>query len=158
MAYIKKSDFSILSGSNIDGFLDDCFECDDMIAPVIQELNRKGYTTKYCCGGHPYIEHSEAVVSVCANPEQIIVGTESIEKLEKVIFRVVYNDRCSAEIYIMFEEGKVPKKIPSYAYKEGNKIIVDFDYDGGDDYLFIRTLLHYNSRLYNWAKGLVRAS
>lgn len=28
------------------------FICDDKIAPYIIELNRKGYTTDYCCSGH----------------------------------------------------------------------------------------------------------
>lgn len=31
-----------------------CFECDELIAPIILELNRKGYKTKYCCSGHIY--------------------------------------------------------------------------------------------------------
>jgi len=26
---------------------------DELIAPAIQVLNQKGYTTKYCCSGHP---------------------------------------------------------------------------------------------------------
>lgn len=29
------------------------FEVDELIAPVIQVLNRKGYRTIYCCSGHP---------------------------------------------------------------------------------------------------------
>ena len=30
------------------------FECDDLIAPTIITLNRKGYKTVSCCSGHPY--------------------------------------------------------------------------------------------------------
>lgn len=29
-------------------------EIDDLLLPVIIELNKKGYTTKYCCAGHYY--------------------------------------------------------------------------------------------------------
>lgn len=28
------------------------FECDELLAPIICILNRKGYKTKYCCSGH----------------------------------------------------------------------------------------------------------
>jgi hypothetical protein len=31
-----------------------CFECDELIAPVILKLNKLGYKTKYCCSGHVY--------------------------------------------------------------------------------------------------------
>jgi len=30
----------------------DVVEVDELFAPVIAELNRKGYKTKYCCSGH----------------------------------------------------------------------------------------------------------
>lgn len=29
-------------------------EIDDLILPIIRELNLKGYITKYCCSGHSY--------------------------------------------------------------------------------------------------------
>ena len=38
MAYMKNTTFDYFSGSNIDSFLDDCFEVDDTIAPVIKVL------------------------------------------------------------------------------------------------------------------------
>ena len=159
MAYIKKNDFSILVDSNIDGYLDDCFECDDMIALVIQELNRKGYTTTFCCGGHPYVEHSEAVLFPdCTDPEHVIVGTEYIEKLEDGYTRVVYNYRSGSEIYIAFEDGKAPKEIPPFADMEDNRISVSFEYEGNDDYGFMNALLDYNHRLYLWAKELETVS
>lgn len=32
---------------------EDYVEIDELIAPTIQALNQKGYTTKFCCSGHP---------------------------------------------------------------------------------------------------------
>lgn len=46
--------FEIWADSNIDGFENEHFEVDELIAPVIRELTLKGYTTKFCCSGHPY--------------------------------------------------------------------------------------------------------
>ena len=155
MAYINKKDFSIIAGSNIDEYLEDCFECDDMIAPVISELNKKGYTTKFCCSGHPYIDHSEAI---CLNPEldprDLFVGVESIEPMEDGNRRVTFNQWLSNGIYIAFESGKMPKKLPDYAYVEDNAMFIDFDYRGGEEYVFMGVLLKYNRMLYKWAKGL----
>ena len=48
MVYIDKQNFNI----SVDK-VDNSFECDDMIADTVSLLNRKGYTTKYSCSGHP---------------------------------------------------------------------------------------------------------
>lgn len=43
---------------NVYKTIEDCryvppiFECDELMAPIICILNRKGYKTKYCCSGH----------------------------------------------------------------------------------------------------------
>lgn len=36
----------------------DVIELDELIAPTIIKLNKKGYHTQYCCSGHWYSEHS----------------------------------------------------------------------------------------------------
>ena len=155
MAYINKKDFSIIAGSNIDGYLDDYFECDDMIAPVIQELNRKGYTTEYCCGGHPYEDHSELIVlETRVDPYKIVKGTEYVEDQGNGKYRIVYNTRNGACIYIQFEHGKVPETIPDYAFLDDDGLFIEFDYEGGEDYNCMAIMLKYNRMLYQWAKGL----
>ncbi len=155
MAYINKKDYNIVSSSNIDNYMENCFECDDMIAPVIQELNRKGYTTTFCCGGHPYIDHSEAIcINPNLNPEDLFVGVESVEPMEDGNRLVTFNQWLTNGIYISFEEGKVPETLPDYVCREDNAIFIDFDYRGGEEYKFMGILLKYNRMLYKWAKGL----
>ena len=54
MVYIYPKDWSCENwGVGEDGSY---FECDDLIAPTIIELNKKGYITTECCSGHPYRE------------------------------------------------------------------------------------------------------
>ena len=55
MACMHKETFQILHNDYRilpDGYV----EIDELMAPIIQVLNQKGYTTKYCCSGHPMDE------------------------------------------------------------------------------------------------------
>ena len=36
---------------------EDYIDVDELIAPTIQILNQKGYTTRFCCSGHPLTGH-----------------------------------------------------------------------------------------------------
>ena len=38
------------------------FECDDLIAPIISVLNKKGYKTNFCCAGHPYPHYEDMYI------------------------------------------------------------------------------------------------
>ena len=52
MAYYDLKTNEIWADSNIAGFHDEHIEIDEVIAPLIRELNIKGYKTKFCCSGH----------------------------------------------------------------------------------------------------------
>lgn len=54
MAYYDLKTNEIWAESNIDRFHDEHIEIDEVIAPLIRELNIKGYKTKFCCSGHPF--------------------------------------------------------------------------------------------------------
>ena len=54
MTYYDLKTNEIWADSNIAGFHDEHIEIDEVIAPLIRELNIKGYKTKFCCSGHPF--------------------------------------------------------------------------------------------------------
>ena len=64
MAYYDLKTNEIWADSNIAGFHDEHIEIDEVIAPLIRELNIKGYKTKFCCSGHPFYSLCEAMVSI----------------------------------------------------------------------------------------------
>lgn len=59
MAYYDLKTNEIWAESNIDGFHDEHIEIDEVIAPLIRELNIKGYKTKFCCSGHRCDPHRQ---------------------------------------------------------------------------------------------------
>ena len=79
--------FEIWADSNIDGFENEHFEVDELIAPVIRELNLKGYTTKFCCSGHPYYMFNEAFTKT-EKDATAIVGLIDTERCEDANFSV----------------------------------------------------------------------
>ena len=78
MAFINKKDFSIISDylpyNDLKPTPEDYFECDDMIAPTISLLNRKGYKTCFCCGGHPFPFIDNGVVDRELTPADLAEG------------------------------------------------------------------------------------
>ena len=108
MAYMHRETFEILQGSNIDNYIDDFFEVDDLIALPIQALNRKGYITRFCCCGHPFEKIDEVFsaeeVSVENSP---FIGTFKVEEIENKEYpehkyRILQRDRPNRGGYISF--------------------------------------------------------
>lgn len=55
MTYINKHTLEVYDRDiDIRYNKEECFEVDELIAPAIIELNKKGYITKFCCSGHIY--------------------------------------------------------------------------------------------------------
>lgn len=107
MAYININTYDILELPEKDD-LDDYFECDEFIAPIISLLNKKGYKTKFCCEGHLYDEAMASIFSPFEENEEpsenTIFGYISHEELNDSDCRYLVHKRNSGlHGYITFE-------------------------------------------------------
>ena len=91
MAYYDLKTNEIRADSNIAGFHDEHIEIDEVIAPLIRELNIKGYKTKFCCSGHPFYSLCEAMVDSEETAKAFVglIGTERTEN-PRVPVRALY--------------------------------------------------------------------
>lgn len=119
MAFIHKETFKIYNDSMIgDNRLEDIdsfFECDDMIAPAISELNIKGYTTAWCCQGHPYNMFVDDIITAKLGEtvkEQVPGKIHTIIPISKNTNYVFYEQEATAMSYIAFAGGVRLPKIP----------------------------------------------
>ncbi len=76
---------------------DDYIDVDELIAPTIQILNQKGYTTRFCCSGHPL-------------NNWLFIDSEAEEGYVKA--------GSPLQSYILFEEGITLPSIP-HGFEEG---------------------------------------
>ena len=111
MAYYDLKTNEIWADSNIAGFHDEHIEIDEVIAPLIRELNIKGYKTKFCCSGHPFYSLCEAMVDSEETAKAFVglIGTERTEN-PRVPVRALYVTPDN-DFYITFEENE---QKPSY--------------------------------------------
>jgi len=178
MSYIHKETFDIVHGNYIEGVVEEqYFEVDEMIALPIQVLNRKGYRTRYSCAGHPFRVIDEVLMSGhVENPEKIIHGTISVEKLENPEYegmdtRIIFEkdeNRC----YITFEPGVELPSLPRYFGIEEDDDSIHFIEDEGEPirengttistfyvdidsvFEYIRDITEAMECLYEWAVDL----
>ena len=135
-----------------------CFECDDLIAPVVAELICKGYTTKYCCQGH-------------MSPNSI-VDTDTINNTDipELSNFNTFNSPVYYYPYIMFDKKITKKmlgKLPLHwrfrngkthgcltieANMDTNYTIIDSGHNEYYDYY--SRVVDYCKELYDWASGL----
>lgn len=157
MPYIHKNTFDIIQGSNIEDDLDDYFEVDEPLALPIQELNRKGYITKFCCCGHSFEDKGEAFASSeTYNFEHTIVGTYATEKMPDGSHRILYRNVSNHQSYIVFADDTIlPQAPPGWQYDD-RSLTCDYP-DNLDEYSFMATMIQSMKDLYKWALRLPRA-
>jgi len=156
MAYMDLNTFEIWAESNIDGFHDEHIEVDELIAPIIRELNLKGYKTKFCCSGHPYYSLNEAFTS----SEETAKGLVGLVKTEKtdnadIPIRALYV-ALDDDFYIAFDgvssqDFTVP--LPDGFWWDEDSII-RYSYSTREVYELLAERLNACKTLYEWANSL----
>lgn len=180
MAYININTYDILEEPEKEE-LDDYFECDEFIAPIISLLNKKGYRTKFCCEGHLY----DAAMTTQFTPfdknkepnENNILGYVSHEKIDNGKFKyLVHMKHSELHGYITFESyvniEKFLDTFPEtnvYPYYENQSI--RWDYIGSDEkslaeerqeelelqadpYKHFEIRINFLKEVYEWVKSL----
>lgn len=153
MTYMDLKTFDIWAESNIDGFHDDQVEIDEVIAPIIRELNRKGYTTKFSCSGHPYYSVNEAFTKT-EETAKGFVGLIKTEKCENADFptRVLYL-LADNDFYILFDgvsQKDFETPLPD-GFSWDDDDTIRYAYTETDVYEFLEERLKASKALYKWA-------
>jgi len=170
MAYLHKDTFEILHDSNIDGYFDDYFEVDELMALPIQTLNRKGYRTLFCCQGHPFDDINEAFSTVdysegkCPFPNIIEMGEVENTEYPDCKYRLVQRISEDRRSYIVFDKGvSLPYLPEDFAIEEPDDSITYCDENGEvapmplADNLTIETFYDEDMPVYDFLKDMLQA-
>ncbi|MBP3238663.1 MAG: hypothetical protein J6M24_06260 [Lachnospiraceae bacterium] len=173
MAVIMTDDWKAYEHHLYAGYLNS-FECDELIAPVICILNKKGYTTEHCCSGHLFNEVEEIIhMKGDVTDEELkewFPGLMEYYPLTDGCRRLVVSNISNVDTYICFVKGT--KEFSSLPEGFSQKIDNDgrlslscditgiYDLDKYNDlmenhpYDFFEKRLAVMKNLYNWAKEL----
>lgn len=156
MAYMDLKTFDIWAESNIDGFHEGQAEIDEVIAPIIRELNIKGYRTKFCCSGHPFESLNEAYTN-SEDTAKCFVGLIKTEQSNhptmpiRALYLIADND-----FYISFDG--VSQKDFSLPLPDGfcwdDDTVIRYEYEKSDVYELLEERLKVSKALYQWALNL----
>lgn len=156
MVFMDLKTFELWAESNIDGFHDEQIELDEVIAPIIQELNLKGYKTKFCCSGHPFVSLNEAYTTSEETARGLVglVKTERCARTDTQIralyivpddyFYISFDGISSQEFTFSLPDG--------FWWDEDNTI--RYEYAAHGVYDFLKERLTVCKSLYQWAKKL----
>lgn len=158
MAYMDLKTFEMWAGSNMDKFYDGKVEIDEAIAPVIRELNLKGYKTKFCCSGHPYKFLYEAF----ASSEEVVKATGGLVKAEPsnredYPIRILYTMPDNG-FYVWFDgmsSQDFPDPLPEgFWWDEDDDDMIHYTYSADDVFELLEERLCACRSLYQWAENL----
>ena len=169
MAYINKKDFSIVG--YVDDFVleDDYFECDDLIAPAISLLNKKGYKTEFCCSGHPYstidscaiaeypsdeLKEKMNIIFICPSKESYSVP-DWVDK-EHYPYYISCLTPHPEGFYVAFKEMYEFPEPPDKAYvdQENGGIYWHIEEPSTNDFAMVTRIYEFNKAFYEWVENL----
>lgn len=156
MAFMDLKTFDIWAESNIDGFHDGHIEIDEVIAPIIRELNLKGYKTEFCCSGHPYHSLNEAFTSSEETAKGLVglVQTERTDNADLPI-RALY---VTPDDYFYISFDGISSTDFSVPLPDGfwwdEESTIRYDYSQKDVYELLAERLTACKALYEWASLL----
>lgn len=156
MAYYNLTTNEIWADSNIDGFLDDFIEIDEVIAPVIRELNVRGYRTSFCCCGHPFRMYNELLTDI-AEPEKAFPYFRKMEKSGRndLPYRVITATPAN-DFYIAFaakQKSDFPIPLP-FGFEWDTADTIRYTYVRSEFYAFLSERMTAVKTLHRWAKRL----
>ncbi len=156
MAYMNRDTFDIINNSNIEVYLDDdFFEIDDYIAKPVQTLNRKGYTTRFCCSGHPFETVNEIIL---LSPEDedpdSMPGIVQSKLLPDGTVSLTVRQALDCEAYISFEPSIcLPESAPEGWRRFGDNIRCFWPYSD-DPLTCMLSVYEAMRKLTEWADSL----
>lgn len=156
MAYMDLKTFDIWAESNIDGFHDNQVEVDEVIAPIIRELNLKGYKTKFSCSGHPFNSMNEAFTD-SEKTASCFVGLVKTEQCNRpnmpirALYLIADND-----FYISFDgvtKNDFRVNLPDGFYWD-DETVIRYEYKESEVYELLAERLEASKSLYQRAVTL----
>lgn len=156
MALINKQTFDICNYNNCSDYDEnDYFEVDEYIALAIAELNKKGYTTAFCCCGHIFNDLTELTMYPGSSGTINGVFMEVPVNSEPKVFDFTQSNE---ECYIVFASSYHFPLLPDgFEYKEDEfkRTYIEKDYSSKDGTLergfeILKTM----SELYDWTLSL----
>ena len=159
MTHIDQENFNVINPIIRIGFDDDedyiapSFPCDDLMAPIVSELNKRGYCTSYSCQGH-YFDYEEKLYDNGYYMTTKIVPSEckytypNVRFLPEVFLRLSKHISTLSLEWIAIVVSR--KDADGYAPRDEFEIYPNNEYKFDNPYEFYAKMVELHKILYDW--------